>query len=188
MFLSFWNKNYSHDPAFHKQTSVLGNPIFLTSKTLGHKLYIFDKYNNNWCINKDLKPINTQAIHQHRTWLLQHCKTEYNIGLFKMFSRWILHIFKVQIQSERGHKLIQFMFQNKDKDLLGIYQYGCDPFCVSLLTERHLKVHCDTDFVLHFQTKALLCLRVTRSITRCTQKVKSWHATLRLQISTFWAW
>ena len=34
-----------------------------------------------------------------------------------------------------------YMFQNKDKDLLGIYQYGCDPFCVSLLTDRHLKVH-----------------------------------------------
>ena len=33
-----------------------------------------------------------------------------------------------------------FMFQNKDKDLLGIYQYGCDPFCVSFLTDRHLKV------------------------------------------------
>ena len=37
-----------------------------------------------------------------------------------------------------------FMFQNKDKDLLGIYQYGCYPFCVSskisLLTDRHLKV------------------------------------------------
>ena len=32
-----------------------------------------------------------------------------------------------------------FMVQNKDKDLLGIYQYGCDPFCVSLLTDRHLK-------------------------------------------------
>ena len=33
-----------------------------------------------------------------------------------------------------------FMFQNKDKDLPGIYQYGCDPFCVSLLTDGHLKV------------------------------------------------
>ena len=33
-----------------------------------------------------------------------------------------------------------YMFQNKDKDLLGIYQYGCDLFCVSLLTDRHLKV------------------------------------------------
>ena len=33
-----------------------------------------------------------------------------------------------------------FMFQNKDKDLLSIYQYGFDPFCVSLLTDRHLKV------------------------------------------------
>ena len=32
-----------------------------------------------------------------------------------------------------------FMFQNKDKDLLGIFQYGCDPLCMSLLTDRHLK-------------------------------------------------
>ena len=46
-----------------------------------------------------------------------------------------------------SHKLIEFMFQNKDKDLLGIYQCGYDPFCVSLLTDRHLKVRCHTDFV-----------------------------------------
>ena len=39
------------------------------------------------------------------------------------------------------------MFQSKDKDLLGIYKYGCDPFCVSLLTDRHLKVT-NTDFVM----------------------------------------
>ena len=57
-----------------------------------------------------------------------------------MFSRWIWGIFNIQIQSDRGHKLFLFMFQNKDKDLLGIYQYGYDPFCVSLLTDRHLKV------------------------------------------------
>ena len=60
-----------------------------------------------------------------------------------MFSRWIWGIFNIQIQSDRGYKLMLFMFQNKDKDLkflLGIYQYGCDPFCVSLLTDRHLKV------------------------------------------------
>ena len=63
-----------------------------------------------------------------------------NIGLFKMFSRWIWGIFNIQIQSDRGHKLMLFMVQNKDKDLLDIYQYGCDPFCVSLLTDRHLKV------------------------------------------------
>ena len=62
------------------------------------------------------------------------------IGLFKMFSRWIWGIFNIQIQSDRGHKLMLLIFQNKDKDLLGIYQYGCDPFCVSLLTDRHLKV------------------------------------------------
>ena len=35
---------------------------------------------------------------------------------------------------------MKFMFQNKDKDLLGIYQCGYDPFCVSLLTDRRLKV------------------------------------------------
>ena len=40
------------------------------------------------------------------------------------------------------------MFQNKDKDVLGIYKYGCDPFCVSLLTDRHLKVRSNTDFVM----------------------------------------
>ena len=62
------------------------------------------------------------------------------------------------------------MFQNKDKDLLGIYQYGCDAFCVSLLTDRHLKVRSITAFYLRFRTKARLRLRVTRSITRCTQK------------------
>ena len=62
------------------------------------------------------------------------------IGLFKMFSRWIWGIFNNQIQSDKRHKLMLFIFQNKDKDLLGIYQYGCDPFCVSLLTDRHLKV------------------------------------------------
>ena len=62
-----------------------------------------------------------------------------------------------------------FMFQNKDKDLLGIYQYGCDPFCVSLLTDRHLKVRSNS-ILLTFSTKARLRPRVTRSITRCTQK------------------
>ena len=72
----------------------------------------------------------------------QGLKDRFNctIGLFKMFSRWIWGVFSIQIQSDRGHKLMLFMFQNKDKDLLGIYQYGGDPFCVSLLTDRHLKV------------------------------------------------
>ena len=42
---------------------------------------------------------------------------------------------------------MKFMFQNKDQDLLGIYQCGYDPFCVSLPTDRHLKVRCHTDFV-----------------------------------------
>ena len=64
-----------------------------------------------------------------------------------MFSRWILHIFTAQIQSQQAHKLMKFMLQNKDKDLLGIYQCGYDPFCVPLLTDRHLKLRCHTDFV-----------------------------------------
>ena len=57
-----------------------------------------------------------------------------------MFSRWIWGIFNIHIQSDREHKSMLFMFHNKDKDLLGIYQYGCNPFRVSLLTDRHLKV------------------------------------------------
>ena len=95
-----------------------------------------------------------------------------DIGLFKMFSRWIWGIFNIQIQSDRGHKLILYMFQNKDKDLLGIYQYGCDSFCVSLLTDRHLKVRSNS-ILFTFPDKGALRLRVTRSITRCTQKVSS---------------
>ena len=43
---------------------------------------------------------------------------------------------------------MKFMLQNKDKDLLGIYQCGWDPFCVSLLNDRHLKVRSNTDFVM----------------------------------------
>ena len=77
------------------------------------------------------------------------------IGLFKMFSRWIWGIFNIQIQSDRGHKSMLFMFQNKDEDLLGIYQYGCDPFCVSLLTDRHLKV-CSNSILFMFSDKGTL--------------------------------
>ena len=73
-------------------------------------------------------------------WGIFNIQIQSDIGLFKMFSRWICYIFNIQIRSDRGHKLMLFIFQNKDKDLLGIYQYGCDPFCVSLLTDRHLKV------------------------------------------------
>ena len=48
-----------------------------------------------------------------------------------------------------------FMFQNKDKDLLGIYQYCCDPFCVSLLTDRHLKVR-SNNILFTFSDKGAL--------------------------------
>ena len=65
------------------------------------------------------------------------------------------------------------MFQNKCKDLLNIYQYAYDTFCESMLTDRHLKVRCHTDFCLDFHTQARLRLRVTRSITRYMQTVRS---------------
>ena len=84
--------------------------------------------------------INIQYVYFHTFPNLSLEEGLCRIGLFKMFSRWIWGIFNIHIQSDRGHKLMLFMFQNKDKDLLGIYQYGCDPFCVSLLTDRHLKV------------------------------------------------
>ena len=75
-----------------------------------------------------------------------------------MFLRWIFHIFTAQIQNQQGHKLMKFMLQNKGKDLLGIYQCGWDPFCVSLLTDRHLKVRSNTDFVMIFrQRRVYVC-------------------------------
>ena len=53
---------------------------------------------------------------------------------------------------------MKFMLQNKDKDLLGIYQCGWDPFCVSLLTDRHLKVRSNTNFVMIFrQRRVYVC-------------------------------
>ena len=52
-----------------------------------------------------------------------------------------------------------FMFQNKDKDLLGIYQYGCDPFCVSLLTDRHLKVRSNSILIMFSNKGALTSAR-----------------------------
>ena len=76
-----------------------------------------------------------------------------------MFSRWIWGIFSIQIQSDRGYKLMLFMFQNKDKDLLGIYQYGCDPFCLSLLTDRHLKVRSNSILFTFLDKGALASAR-----------------------------
>ena len=52
-----------------------------------------------------------------------------------------------------------FMVQNKDKDLLGIYQYGCDPFCVSLLTDRHLKVRSNSILFTFSDKGALMFAR-----------------------------
>ena len=75
------------------------------------------------------------------------------------------------------------MLQNKDKDLLGIYQYGCDPFCVSLLTDRHLKVRCNTDFVMiSRQRRVYVCEWLVAS--RVARK-KLGHDILRY-VSNFW--
>ena len=60
----------------------------------------------------------------------------HGIGHFKIVLRWILGIFNVQIQSERG-----LMRHIKVKDLLvfDLCKWGCGPFCVSLLIDRCFK-------------------------------------------------
>ena len=45
--------------------------------------------------------------------------------------------FKVQIKCERGHKFIYIMYHIKV--LLDIYQLGCGPFFLSLVTDKRLK-------------------------------------------------
>ena len=62
-----------------------------------------------------------------------------------------------------------FMFQNKDKDLLGTYQYGCDPICVSLLTDRHLKVR-SKRILFGFSDKGAFTSARDCSITGCSNK------------------
>ena len=52
-----------------------------------------------------------------------------------------------------------FIFHNKDKDLLGIYQYGYDPFYVSLLTDRYLKVHSNSILFTFWDKGALTSAR-----------------------------
>ena len=42
----------------------------------------------------------------------------WNTGLFKMFSRWILHIFNTLKESEVGWELPWMMHEIKDEDLL----------------------------------------------------------------------
>ena len=75
------------------------------------------------------------------------------------------------------------MFQNKDKDLLGIYKYGCDPFCVSLLTDRHLKVRPNTDFVMiSRQRRVYVCAWLV--ITSRVARKKLGHDILR-HVSNF---
>ena len=53
------------------------------------------------------------------------------------------YIFTAQIKSQKGHK---FKIQTKTY-LVYISMVMIHPFCVSLLTHRHLKVRCHTDFV-----------------------------------------
>ena len=94
-----------------------------------------------------------------------------------------LDITHTQIQSKRWLTLMLFMFQNKDKDLLGIYQYGCDPFCVSSLTDRLLKVRSNTDFVMiSRQRHVYVCAWLVASRFACQ---KLGHDNLRY-VSNFW--
>ena len=93
-----------------------------------------------------------------------------SIGLFKMFSHWIWGIFNIHIQSDRGHKIMLFMFQNKVKNLLGIYQYGCDKICVSLLTDRHLKVRSNSILFTFSDKGALTSARDSCIASRVTRK------------------
>ena len=55
-------------------------------------------------------------------WLLQKmpCRPLYvlSIGLFKIFSRWILHIFNTQKESDIDRKLVAIMQEIKEEDLL----------------------------------------------------------------------
>ena len=112
-----------------------------------HMMYVTPSHDVRDVINDVIRDITIKAWLTDRHFCFIYIEIHHitapiiwHIGLFKMFSRWIWGIFNIQIQSDRGHKLMLYMFLNKDKDLLGIYQYGCDPFCVSLLTGRHLKV------------------------------------------------
>ena len=74
------------------------------------------------------------------------------------------------------------MSQNKDKDLLGIYKYGCDPFRVLLLTDGHLKVRSSTDFVMiSRQRRVYICAWLVAS--RVARK-KLGHGILR-HVSNF---
>ena len=41
-----------------------------------------------------------------------------DIGLFKVFSCWILHIFTIQKETEIGRELTWMMHEIKDEDLL----------------------------------------------------------------------
>ena len=54
---------------------------------------------------------------------------------------------QLKFKVNMGTNSCNLCFKIKTKDLLGIYQYCFDPFCVSLLTDRPLKVRCHTDFV-----------------------------------------
>ena len=63
---------------------------------------------------------------------------KYCIDLFKMFSRWILAIFNVQVHSERGTILCKLFVILNLKTYLIFISEAVVPF-VSLLTDKLLK-------------------------------------------------
>ena len=115
---------------------------------------------------------------------IYHCtKTYICIGLFKMFLRWILRIFNAQIQSERGTNQCNLCFKIKTKTYLVFISMGCDPFYVSLVTDRHLKVRCNTDFVYIFRRRRFyLCQWL---VAPGIERKKLGHNILRY-VSEFW--
>ena len=62
-------------------------------------------------------------------WLSFEFLDSLNIGLFKMFPRWIWSIFNFQIQSEWGHTFLYLMCHTEVEDLLEIYKCDSGPYC-----------------------------------------------------------
>ena len=64
--------------------------------------------------------------------------------------------------------------------------WGCDPFRVSLLTDRHMKDYAKTNFVHISQQWTFFMCDVWHQMSNA--EIRSAHSVLRLQISTFWTW
>ena len=79
----------------------------------------------------------------------------------------------------------ELMGHTNVKDLLDVYQCSCGSFCVSLVTDRHLKENSKMDFVYIFSTKGIFTSVRDAWYQTSHTGIRSRHSTLRLQISTF---